>query len=70
MENPGGSDRPSPSRSWFAASRVEERVRDLEQKIDVVHRYSFATAPRHIQNANMAIENLTSRQNALEKKRG
>ena len=61
----GASERPSPSRSWFAASRVEERVRDLEAKMDLVHVYGFATAPRDIQKNMMAIDNLTSRLDGL-----
>ena len=35
--------------------------------MDLVHLYCFATAPRDIQNANMALDNLTSRQTGLEK---
>ena len=60
-------DRPPPSRSRFAASRVEERVTHLESKMELVHLYCFATAPRDIQNNSMALGNLLSRLDGLEK---
>ena len=34
--------------------------------MDLVHRYCFATAPRDIQSLGMKIDNITSRQNAIE----
>ena len=66
-ESSGVGERPSPSRSWFAASRVEERVRDLEANMELVHLYCFATAPRDIQRNSMAIDNLTSRLDGANK---
>ena len=71
MDDSGGADlagaRQSPSRSWFAANRVDGRVTTLETQMNLVHTYCFATAPRDIQNLNMSFDNLGSRQNGLEK---
>ena len=50
----------------FHSIRVWMCVRGLDQKMDFVHRYLFATAPRDIENTNMAIEKLGSRQNGLD----
>ena len=60
--------RPSPSRSWFAASRVNDRVDALEQKMDLVHRYCFATCPRDIQQLRMANDNHISRIDGIDKR--
>ena len=66
MATSSSEPRQSPARSWFAASRLSDRVEELENMMQAIQMTAMTTLPRDVQDIKMSMADISSRQNAVE----